>query len=249
MSVADRMSGLIVGTSPVTSEIPRSDCPHSMQNFCPSPYSVPHAGHCMASEPTRGGVAEPAPRTRSTCNDPVVPGRPGPCARISRRCRRPARVTALGPDLLVVPFWTPRVLRRDRPGGRARRVRRRSATIPSPVTRCRSRRSARGCTRPSQDDLGRRIWPQLQDGLAAHRLPRAPRRLRHPLRPRRAGGAAEHHDVAQVSASVKLDDGYEGAELRFPRQGVDNRRVPVGALLAWPSLVTHPHEATPLGGA
>ncbi len=38
----------------------------------------------------------------------------------------------------------------------------------------------------------------------------------------------EHHDVAQVSASVKLDDDHEGAELRFPRQGVDNADVPVG---------------------
>ena len=51
---------------------------------------------------------------------------------------------------------------------------------------------------------------------------------------------------SQVSASVKLDDDHEGAELRFPRQGVDNTDVPVGALLAWPSLVTHPHEVAPL---
>ena len=48
--------------------------------------------------------------------------------------------------------------------------------------------------------------------------------------------------------SVKLDDDHEGAELRFPRQGVDNGAVPVGSLLAWPSLVTHPHEAARCGG-
>jgi hypothetical protein len=35
------------GTSPVTSATPRSDWPHSMQNFCPVRTSVPHEGHCM----------------------------------------------------------------------------------------------------------------------------------------------------------------------------------------------------------
>ena len=55
-----------------------------------------------------------------------------------------------------------------------------------------------------------------------------------------------HHDVAQVSASVKLNDGYEGAVLDFPRQGVDNTSLAVGEAIVWPSLVTHPHQATPL---
>jgi predicted 2-oxoglutarate/Fe(II)-dependent dioxygenase YbiX len=45
---------------------------------------------------------------------------------------------------------------------------------------------------------------------------------------------------------VKLDEDHDGGELRFPRQGVDNGSLRVGSLLAWPSLVTHPHEATPL---
>ena len=55
-----------------------------------------------------------------------------------------------------------------------------------------------------------------------------------------------HQDIAQVSATVKLNDGYEGAALTFPRQSYDNAEVAVGDLIAWPSLVTHPHEATPL---
>ena len=41
-------------------------------------------------------------------------------------------------------------------------------------------------------------------------------------------------------------DGYTGAELEFPRQGYSNANLPVGTLLAWPSLVTHPHRSTPL---
>jgi predicted 2-oxoglutarate/Fe(II)-dependent dioxygenase YbiX len=55
-----------------------------------------------------------------------------------------------------------------------------------------------------------------------------------------------HHDVAQVSASIKLNNDYEGAELEFPRQGFTNADVPVGDLLAWPSMVTHQHASRPL---
>ena len=39
---------------------------------------------------------------------------------------------------------------------------------------------------------------------------------------------------------------YAGAALAFPRQGYDNTDQPIGSLLVWPSLVTHPHEATQL---
>ena len=55
-----------------------------------------------------------------------------------------------------------------------------------------------------------------------------------------------HHDVAQLSASVRLNDGYEGAELAFPHQGVTNAGLVVGELVAWLSLVTHPHETLAL---
>jgi predicted 2-oxoglutarate/Fe(II)-dependent dioxygenase YbiX len=49
-----------------------------------------------------------------------------------------------------------------------------------------------------------------------------------------------------VSASIKLNDDYEGGVLEFPRQQFDNSSVAVGSLIAWPSLVTHPHASTPL---
>ncbi|HEX7097243.1 MAG TPA: hypothetical protein VF183_15260 [Acidimicrobiales bacterium] len=64
-----------------------------------------------------------------------------------------------------------------------------------------------------------------------------------------AGPHAElrlHHDVAQISGTVRLNDGYEGGRLEFPRQGWDNRAVPIGNLVVWPSLVTHPHRSTPV---
>jgi hypothetical protein len=65
-----------------------------------------------------------------------------------------------------------------------------------------------------------------------------------------AGGSVSslplHHDIAQISASVRLNDGFIGGALEFPRQGWDNRDVVVGDLVAWPSLVTHPHRGLPV---
>ena len=55
-----------------------------------------------------------------------------------------------------------------------------------------------------------------------------------------------HHDVAQISASMKLNDDFEGGELEFPRQGVSNAGLRVGELITWPSLVTHPHQGNQL---
>ena len=83
------------------------------------------------------------------------------------------------------------------------------------------------------------MWPSIDD-----------HGLRDAFVIRYEAGAQEslrvHHDVAQISASVKLDGDYDGAELCFPRQGFDNASLPIGALLAWPSLVTHPHEVSRL---
>jgi hypothetical protein len=155
------------------------------------------------------------------------------------------RVTALGPDLLVVPFWTREfcaaIVRAAELVGFAAHP-----DDPVPGHEVSLATISPRLYQATQDDLGSRIWPQLREvwplidyhGLRDAFVIRYARGEQEELR--------RHHDVAQVSASVKLDDGYVGADLRFPRQDVDNREVPVGALLAWPSLVTHPHETTPL---
>lgn len=97
-----------------------------------------------------------------------------------------------------------------------------------------------------QNDLGVRIWPKLQTHWAQidyYGLNDAF------VIKYEQGGQEElrlHHDVAQVSGSVKLNDGYTGAELEFPRQRFSNASLPVGMLLVWPSLVTHPHRSTPI---
>lgn len=97
-----------------------------------------------------------------------------------------------------------------------------------------------------QDDVGLRLWPVLRQ--------RWPLIDYHGLRdafviryePGRQTELRLHHDVAQVSASVKLNDDYQGGVLEFPRQQASNADLAVGTLLAWPSLVTHPHRATPV---
>ena len=97
-----------------------------------------------------------------------------------------------------------------------------------------------------QDDIGLRVWPQLQDAWPLIEY----RGLRDAFVIRYRVGEQEslrlHQDIGQVSATVRLNDGYEGAALSFARQRYDNTDQPIGSLVAWPSLVTHPHEATQL---
>ena len=55
-----------------------------------------------------------------------------------------------------------------------------------------------------------------------------------------------HTDASLVTGSVKLNDDYEGAILKFPRQGITNEHVPVGRAIIFPGMVTHGHECTEL---
>ena len=97
-----------------------------------------------------------------------------------------------------------------------------------------------------ETDIGERIWPRLQEEweLIEYRGINDAFVIRYDAT---TGAALRlHHDVAQVSASVKLNDDYSGGTLEFPRQGFTNADIPVGHLLAWPSLVTHPHRSVPV---
>ena len=55
-----------------------------------------------------------------------------------------------------------------------------------------------------------------------------------------------HHDASLVTGSVKLNDDYVGAELIYPRQGVNNIDIPVGKMILFPGQLTHGHECLPL---
>ncbi len=154
--------------------------------------------------------------------------------------------TELGDDLFVLPFWKPRycqaiVRAAEAVGGF-------DVQAGDPVP---GREISLALISPRlfdavQQDVGERVWPQLRQHwplIDYHGINDA-FVIKYEL-----GEQEElrlHHDVAQVSASVKLNDDYEGAALEFPRQQVTNSSVAVGTLLAWPSLVTHPHRSTPI---
>jgi hypothetical protein len=155
-------------------------------------------------------------------------------------------VTEVGPELLVVPCWTApfcaTVVRAAEALG---------AFEPQPDDPVPGHEVSLAVISPRlfelvQEDFGMRIWPMLRtvwpyvDYYG----------LRDAFVIRYATGEQEslriHHDVAQVSGSIKLNAGYTGAELVFPRQAFDNSAVGIGEMLVWPSLVTHPHETARL---
>ncbi len=155
-------------------------------------------------------------------------------------------VQVVADDVLVTPFWTPSfcatVIRAAEAIG---------AFEPQPDDPVPGHEVSLAVLSPRlfetvQQDIGMRIWPRLRTAW--------PYIDYHGLRDvfviRYALGEQEHlrihHDVAQVSGSVKLNDDYDGAELSFPRQGFDNSGCGIGELLAWPSLVTHPHQTEQL---
>ncbi len=155
-------------------------------------------------------------------------------------------VTEVGPELYVVPFWTPAMCAAVVRAAEAVGAFESQPDDPVPGHEVSLALISPRLFDNVQNDLGARIWPQLQDvwplidycGLRDVFVIKYALDAQTELR--------IHHDVAQVSASVKLNDGYDGAELSFPRQDVTNTDVPVGSLLVWPSLVTHPHRTEPL---
>jgi hypothetical protein len=155
-------------------------------------------------------------------------------------------VSELAPDIISMPFWTPEfcdvVIRAAEATG---------AFDSDPSDPVPGHEVSLAVISPRlfeavENDIGMRMWPAIKNWW--------PLVDYHGLRDvfviKYAIGQQEelrlHHDVAQVSASIKLNDNYTGGVLEFPRQSFDNSAVPVGSLIAWPSLVTHPHASTPL---
>ena len=155
-------------------------------------------------------------------------------------------LTPLGAEIYQVPFWTPTFCATVIRAAEAVGAFEQQPDDPVPGHEVSLAVISPRLFEAVEIDLGQRIWPQLQTEwpyIDYHGL-RDVFVIKYQL------GQQEHlrmhHDVAQVSASAKLNEGYDGAVLDFPRQGVSNVDVPVGELVVWPSLVTHPHQATAL---
>jgi hypothetical protein len=157
-----------------------------------------------------------------------------------------AGVDEVGADLYAVPFWTPEFARLVIRAAEAVDAWGSDDVDPVPGHEV------------SLATISPRLFAHVEDHVAAVVVPAMrqhwPLLEYHGLRDafviRYEAGEQEglrlHHDVAQVSGSVRLSDDHEGGTLVFPRQGVSNEAIPVGRLLLWPSLVTHPHAAAPV---
>lgn len=151
--------------------------------------------------------------------------------------------TKLGDQIYVYPFWTPEFCRALIRAAEAVGGFDAHPDDPVPGTEISLAAISPKLFESVQQDIGVRIWPLLQEHwpLVDYHGINDVFIIKYEV-----GGQEElrlHHDVAQVSASVKLNDDYTGAELDFPQQGVNNSGVAVGSLIAWPSLVTHPHRS------
>ena len=55
-----------------------------------------------------------------------------------------------------------------------------------------------------------------------------------------------HNDTSRFTLNVKLNTDFAGCHVEFPRQNWNNKKLPKGWCMIWPSRVTHPHRAAPL---
>lgn len=155
-------------------------------------------------------------------------------------------IREVGPELFAVPFWTPSFCETVIRAAEAVGAFEQQPDDPVPGHEVSLAVISPRLFEHVEQDIGYRIWPLLRTVwpfIDYHGL-RDVFVIKYEM-----GGQEHlrmHHDVAQVSASVKLNEGYEGAVLDFPRQGVTNESLAVGEAIVWPSLVTHPHQATPL---
>jgi 2OG-Fe(II) oxygenase superfamily len=160
----------------------------------------------------------------------------------------PGDLRVVGPEMVVVPFWTPEYCATIIRAAEAVGAFESSPDDPVPGHEISLAAISPALFSAVEVDLGERVWPQLQEywPLIDYYGVRDVFVIKYHL-----DGQTElrlHHDVAQVSASVRLNDDYVGAELEFPRQGLDNSVARIGELLAWPSMVTHAHRSAPLTG-
>ncbi|MGH9003351.1 MAG: hypothetical protein ACRDYV_09495, partial [Acidimicrobiia bacterium] len=168
----------------------------------------------------------------------------------------PDKAVEAAPDILVMPFWTSGFCAALIRAAEVAGIWASDPDDPVPGAEVSLFTLSPRLAGLLEEDLMTRVWPALHQ----HWPEAAPTGLHDAFviryEPARGPGGDPrgmtteglplHHDVAQVSGTVRLNHGYRGGALAFPRQAWDNAGVPVGHLVAWPSLVTHPHRAEPV---
>ncbi|HKY78222.1 MAG TPA: 2OG-Fe(II) oxygenase, partial [Acidimicrobiia bacterium] len=157
------------------------------------------------------------------------------------------KATEVAPDILVMPFWTPEFCATLVRAAEAAGIWTSDPDDPVPGAELSLFSLSPRLAGLLEEDLIARVWPALNQHWPEAAVTGIHDAFVIRYEP---GGATEglplHHDVAQVSATVRLNDGFAGGALAFPRQEWDTTGVPVGHVVAWPSLVTHPHRAEPV---
>lgn len=120
-----------------------------------------------------------------------------------------------------------------------------------------------GDVHPASELRIARISPRLVDNIAEHIATRLAPWVNQHFAPLNCPGVKDmfmvkynscvaqpglglHSDAATITVSIRLNEGYVGGQLEFPRQLFSNETVPVGTALVWPSSVTHPHRSLPV---
>jgi hypothetical protein len=220
----------------------------------PPPAVPPEPPPAVPPEPPPAVPPEPPPAARSEVQR-TVPARcePDPVDGSARDLVRLLRyqgaiastgeVTAAAPDVLVMPLWTPEFCAAVVRTAEAAALWEKLPDEPPSTTGTWLHDLVPRLLVLLESDVQDRIWPLLQaewPGAVATPLHGA-----LVLRCEASGqgkGSDGHHDVAQLSGSVRLNDGYLGGALLLPRQHWDDGAAPVGALGVWPALLTHPYD-------
>jgi hypothetical protein len=158
-------------------------------------------------------------------------------------------LTAPAPEILSTPFWTPAFCETVI---RAAELADRWAVeddVPAPRSEVALRVLSPRLHALTDEDLRSRILPRL----ASHWPGAAEATLQEAMVVRCEAGEANlmlsgrprdpsEAQAVQLKGLVPLNTGYLGGAQFFPRQAWDDRRVPVGTLMLWPSALTHPHR-------
>jgi hypothetical protein len=160
-------------------------------------------------------------------------------------CGGPTRVPA--PEILVVPFWRDEFCEILIRAAEATGLWSSDPDDPVPGAEVSLFTVSPRLVALIEEDLEARFWPEVKQHWGEVAVTGLHDAFVIRYEPGGAtAGLGLHHDVAQISAHVKLNQGYEGGALSFPRQQWDTSEVNTGELVVWPSLVTHPHRSEPV---
>jgi hypothetical protein len=145
-------------------------------------------------------------------------------------------------DILVVPFWTPPFCATIVRAAEVAGVWSSLDDQASPRSEVPLSELSPRLISLTEQDLRTRIWP-----IVASQWPQAASAdLYDAVIVRQEAGDAlaplDQRDEGEVGMALRLNDGYSGEGVLFPRQGWSNREAPLGSLSMWPAGMRHAYR-------